>query len=127
MSRPKKGAKGCEEANRKWRETMLKRYGGEQGLREKMQSIGKIGGKNGFGPGYTGGFAANPERARIVGAKGGSISKRKSKYINIFEYNHDEIIGAVNGARTLTGLARELRVPYSALLHYANTHIKNRR
>ena len=35
--------------------------------------IGAKGGKNG----NTGGFAANPELARIAGAKGGRISRRK--------------------------------------------------
>lgn len=34
--------------------------------------IGRIGGKNGT----TGGFAANPELARIAGAKGGRKSRR---------------------------------------------------
>lgn len=37
--------------------------------------IGKIGGKNG----RTGGFAANPELARIAGAKGGRISRRRKR------------------------------------------------
>ncbi len=35
--------------------------------------IGRKGGKNG----RTGGFAANPELARIAGAKGGRISRRR--------------------------------------------------
>lgn len=35
--------------------------------------IGAKGGRNG----NTGGFAANPDLARIAGAKGGRISKRK--------------------------------------------------
>lgn len=35
--------------------------------------IGAKGGRNG----KTGGFAANPELARIAGAKGGRISRRK--------------------------------------------------
>jgi general stress protein YciG len=35
--------------------------------------IGRKGGKNG----HTGGFAANPELARIAGAKGGRISRRR--------------------------------------------------
>ena len=35
--------------------------------------IGKKGGHNGT----TGGFAANPELARIAGAKGGRISRRR--------------------------------------------------
>jgi general stress protein YciG len=37
--------------------------------------IGARGGKNG----RTGGFAANPELARIAGAKGGRISRRRKK------------------------------------------------
>lgn len=36
-------------------------------------NIGRKGGKNG----RTGGFAANPELARIAGAKGGRISRRR--------------------------------------------------
>lgn len=34
--------------------------------------IGAIGGRNG----HTGGFASNPELARLAGAKGGRISRR---------------------------------------------------
>ena len=40
--------------------------------------IGAKGGKNG----HTGGFAANPELARIAGAKGGRISRRKKSNID---------------------------------------------
>ena len=40
---------------------------------EHYREIGKIGGQNG----NTGGFAANPELARIAGAKGGRISRRR--------------------------------------------------
>ena len=36
------------------------------------RKIGKKGGKNG----HTGGFAANPELAKLAGAKGGRISRR---------------------------------------------------
>ena len=39
------------------------------------QRIGRKGGQNG----HTGGFAANPELARIAGAKGGRISRRRKK------------------------------------------------
>lgn len=35
--------------------------------------IGRKGGRNG----HTGGFAANPQLARIAGAKGGKISRRR--------------------------------------------------
>lgn len=37
--------------------------------------IGQIGGRKG----HTGGFASNPELARIAGAKGGRISRRRPK------------------------------------------------
>ena len=40
--------------------------------------LGRKGGK----VGTTGGFAANPELARIAGAKGGRISKRKKAIDN---------------------------------------------
>lgn len=40
--------------------------------RDFYAHIGAIGGRNG----HTGGFAANPELAKIAGAKGGKISKR---------------------------------------------------
>lgn len=36
------------------------------------RDIGRIGGQNG----HTGGFYANPELAKIAGARGGRISKR---------------------------------------------------
>ncbi len=39
--------------------------------------IGKKGGENG----HTGGFAANPDLARIAGAKGGRISRRRKTII----------------------------------------------
>jgi len=38
-------------------------------------NIGRKGGRNG----HTGGFASNPELARIAGSKGGKISKRGKK------------------------------------------------
>lgn len=72
MARPKKGTKGAEEATRKWRETMLQKYGGEKGMHNRMQLIGSKGGQNG----HTGGFAANPALARAAGVKGGRISRR---------------------------------------------------
>ena len=36
------------------------------------REIGRLGGQNG----HTGGFASNPELARLAGAKGGRISRR---------------------------------------------------
>lgn len=47
--------------------------------------IGAKGGKNG----RTGGFAANPELARIAGAKGGRISRRKKVVVTAAPQNDD--------------------------------------
>lgn len=51
--------------------------------------IGAMGGKKG----HTGGFAANPELARIAGAKGGRISRRTKKMIS--EQVHSEEVDQV--------------------------------
>lgn len=44
----------------------------EKNCADFYERIGRKGGK----AGHTGGFASNPELARIAGAKGGRISKR---------------------------------------------------
>lgn len=49
------------------------KYGGDFYAR-----IGAMGGKKG----HTGGFYANRELARIAGAKGGTISKRRKRVAN---------------------------------------------
>ncbi|MGI6612314.1 MAG: hypothetical protein ACOX0Z_01960 [Candidatus Nanosyncoccaceae bacterium] len=58
---------GTKEGGRKAALTNKKRYGSDF-----YAKIGAIGGRNG----NTGGFAANPELAKIAGAKGGRISRR---------------------------------------------------
>lgn len=82
MPRPKKGEKGCEEATKKWRETMLKRYGSKEALHEAMQKMGR---KGGIVSTPTGGFGSTKrdkdgltgrERARLAGAIGGAKSSR---------------------------------------------------
>ncbi len=57
--------------------TNLKKYGPDF-----YRNIGSIGGRNG----NTGGFAANPELAKIVGAKGGRISRRGKGPGKVKEY-----------------------------------------
>lgn len=52
--------------------TNLARHG-----KDFYKNIGRIGGRN-----STGGFAANPELARIAGAKGGRISRRRKAVNN---------------------------------------------
>lgn len=58
---------GTKEGGAKAAATNKRKYGDDW-----YHHIGHIGGQNG----HTGGFAANPELARIAGAKGGRISKR---------------------------------------------------
>lgn len=48
----------------------------EKNGKDFYKRIGAIGGKNG----HTGGFASNPALARLAGAKGGRISRRRKKY-----------------------------------------------
>ena len=62
---------GTKSGGLKARDTNLKLHG-----EDFYRNIGRIGGQNGKGPNYKGGFAANRERARIAGAKGGRISRR---------------------------------------------------
>lgn len=74
MPRPKANTKEGRLATQRWRETMIDTYGS---VTERMQIVGAKGGstptKNPKG------FAANPELARIAGARGGRISRRKPK------------------------------------------------
>lgn len=72
MAGNKEGGKKCAVTNKKT-------YG-----EDFYRKIGAIGGKNG----HTGGFAANPELARVAGRKGGLISKR-GKSIKKKEKNNE--------------------------------------
>lgn len=58
---------GTKAGGLKARATNMTKYGSDF-----YRRIGRKGGRNG----HTGGFAANPDLARIAGAKGGRISKR---------------------------------------------------
>lgn len=58
---------GSKAGGLKAAKTNKERYGDDWYAR-----IGRKGGQNG----HTGGFASNPELAKIAGAKGGRISKR---------------------------------------------------
>ena len=58
---------GTKAGGKKAAATNLERHG-----KDFYREIGAKGGRNG----HTGGFASNPELAKIAGAKGGRISKR---------------------------------------------------
>lgn len=60
---------GTKAGGQKAAATNLERHG-----KDFYREIGAKGGRNG----HTGGFASNPELARIAGARGGRISKRKA-------------------------------------------------
>ena len=62
---------GNIEGGKKAAATNKEKYG-----KDFYAEIGRKGGRNG----HTGGFAANPELARIAGRKGGRISKRGKAY-----------------------------------------------
>lgn len=124
MARQRKGEKGCEEANNKWRQTMIKKLGSEEAVSEFARRIGRKGGVNGRGPDYKGGFAADPERARTAGAKGGKNSRRTSKYIRIFEENKKAIDKAIKNRSSFKMLAEALGVPYQSLMHYISKNKK---
>lgn len=64
--------------NSKWKETMLKKFDGDQeALTEYMKALGAEGGRNG----NTGGFAANPELAVLAGRIGGKKSRRRKAVV----------------------------------------------
>lgn len=73
MARMKKDETGHEKAVAKWRQTMLERYGGEDGVKKMMIENGRRGGK---ATGIKKGFAANPALASIAGRIGGRKSRR---------------------------------------------------
>lgn len=76
---------GTKAGGRKAAETSKKRYGSDF-----YATIGRKGGQNG----HTGGFAANPELAKIAGSKGGKKSKRgpAKKDPHLSDEEYDEAI-----------------------------------
>lgn len=113
MSRPKKNTKAGRAATKKWKETMLKKYGSPEAVHAFMQGIGGKGGRNG----HTGGFASNPELARIAGAKGGSISRRGPK-IEV-EKHRATVVQMLADGETVTNIAEETGLPYGTASRFA--------
>lgn len=112
MARPKANTKEGQEATRKWHETMLKRYGSEEALKEAFRIQGAKGGRNGF----TGGFYVNRELAKIAGKKGGSISKRGQANSEIWNKVKDEAYRLYNLDVPMTIIAKKLDIKYSLLV-----------
>ena len=87
---------GTKAGAKKAAETNMRRYGNDF-----YRVIGKKGGENG----NTGGFQSDPERAKLCGRIGGSMSKRYTKKLAIVKYkvmspipNQIRISGLTDGA-----------------------------
>ena len=114
MPRPKANTPEGKLASEKWRKTMIEKYGS---ITSKMREVGRIGGQNGKGPDYKGGFAGDRERARLAGARGGAKSRRTSKYEAEMQSNLEYIKEHIEH-KTIKELSSELGIPYSSLAHF---------
>lgn len=73
---------GTKAGAAKMRQKMIEKFGSEEAWKEVMRNNASKGGQGSSNAlGNAGGFAANPELARIAGARGGSISRRKSRNV----------------------------------------------
>lgn len=68
----RKGTPGYYAQQAKYHKTMLSKFNSEEEMKQYYRTIAAKGGRNG----HTGGFADDPERARVAGRKGGAISSR---------------------------------------------------
>lgn len=85
------------------------------------QEIGRKGGRNG----HSGGFASNPELARIAGAKGGSISRRgdKNPFLKKIKKNSSKIQDLYDNGMSMASIAKKLDVPQATLRKWANENV----
>lgn len=86
--------------------TNRKRYGDDF-----FRNIGREGGING----KTGGFASNPELARLAGAKGGKKSRRGKPYTEKWEKHKKEALKMHREGRSYVEISKFIGIPYSAL------------
>lgn len=120
MPRPKRGEPGAKEASRKWKKTMLKKYGDKQNLHKRMQALGSVGGRRS----RNGGFAANRALARIAGAKGGKKSKRGAEVRAYITEQRDYIVTKYHAGMSVPMIAKDLGVGYSSLLNWFHDNVK---
>ena len=90
----------------KCRETIYKEHG-----RDFYRNIGRLGGKSG----NTGGFASNPELARIAGAKGGRKSKRGKDYTELWNKNKRKALKMRRKGYSYVEISEAVGIPRGAL------------
>ena len=113
MARMKRGEAGHEQAVSKWHESMIKRFGSEEGISEHFRNAGRKGGMLG----HDGGFAGNSELARIAGAKGGRLSKRgeSKRTKELLEKNRTLIIEMLSTDCSVKEISEATGIPASTL------------
>ena len=120
MPRPKRGTPEGDAATNKWRQTMLERFGGEEGLKTHLQAMGRAGGQKS----RTGGFGANPEFAKICGRKGGKASRRKGNAPRkIIEKNQETIRSLYREGHSIPQISEHLDIGQSSLRNWAKENI----
>lgn len=101
---------GTLDGGRRASETNKKKYG-----EDWYKRIGAVGGR----ASTTGGFAANPELARIAGAKGGKKSKRGPNITDRARKVKKAKQMSARGA-TYEEMSKELGVSYGTIRRYLN-------
>lgn len=98
---------GTRAGGLKARQTNLKKYG-----KNFYRNIGYLGGANG----HTGGFAANPELAKLAGAKGGRNGKRGISKDTPAKVK--QIKKLLKGRASIDAIARNLGLSPITIKHY---------
>lgn len=84
--------------------------------------IGRKGGQNG----HTGGFAANPELARIAGRKGGHKSRRGGTYDPLFNANKKRILKLWYKNATYREIAEQIGLPYQITRRWVRKNVEGK-
>lgn len=121
MARPKAGTEKGNAAAAKWRKTMRKKYGTDDAVRSVLQQIGRIGGERG----HTGGFYANPAKARVAGSLGGRISRRGGGSVleQKVKPQAREIEKLYSEGYSIPQIAKKLDLSYGVLLRWAKEEL----
>lgn len=111
---------GTKIGGQKARQTNYERHG-----EDFYRNIGRLGGQNGCGPDYTGGFASNRELAREAGAKGGRKSKRGKSYAEAWEKCRESVMLASKDGHQIKDIAESVGIPYKTLVRYMREYETN--